>query len=188
MADLPEQDPLVFDPLSPVTRAERRTLLGLSALGIAMAKVPLVPTKLAFFGLDFAPSSQAMLLHMMALIIGFFMLAFLVYAASDLVSWFRNWSLRTRARDRAEAMADLSMSEADREALKISRLRANRTVYFDEQLDSLIGKSIGGPAIRATGLSAGVLALRMAFELLVPMLVSGYAFSSLAYFASSLKP
>jgi hypothetical protein len=36
----------VRDPLSEVTRKERRILLGTSALGIIVAKVGLVPTKI----------------------------------------------------------------------------------------------------------------------------------------------
>src|SRR5436305_2954409 len=64
------------DPLSEVTRKERRTLLGVAALGIVVAKAGIVPSRISALGVEFGKTDQATLLRMLALIIGYFLLAF----------------------------------------------------------------------------------------------------------------
>ena len=59
MSDVLTLDLVVYDPLTEITRKERRFLLGASALGIALVKVPLVPTKFSVLGLEFTPTNQA---------------------------------------------------------------------------------------------------------------------------------
>ena len=54
MADLLNEDLISFDPLSEVTRKERRALLGISVLGGALVNIALVPEKLSTFGIEFA--------------------------------------------------------------------------------------------------------------------------------------
>jgi hypothetical protein len=75
------------DPLSDVTRTERRNLLGVSAIGIVIAKSALVPSKITALGIEFDPSDQRALLKMLAAIVFYFLLAFVIYAISDLVEW-----------------------------------------------------------------------------------------------------
>ena len=75
------------DPLSAVTRTERRTLLGVSALGIVIAKSGLVPSKINALGIEFDHADQRALLKMLSAIVTYFLIAFLIYAASDLVAW-----------------------------------------------------------------------------------------------------
>jgi hypothetical protein len=51
MSDVkPPSEVRIQDPLSDVTRAERKTLLGLSAVGIVIAKSGLVPSKISALG------------------------------------------------------------------------------------------------------------------------------------------
>jgi hypothetical protein len=52
MTDVLTQDLVSYDPLSEVTRKERRALLGLSLLGVALVKVPLIPEKFTKSGSD----------------------------------------------------------------------------------------------------------------------------------------
>ena len=75
------------DPLSEVTRAERRTLLGVSAVGIVIAKSGLVPSKISTLGIEFDHADQRVLLRMTSAIVFYFLVAFLIYAASDLLAW-----------------------------------------------------------------------------------------------------
>lgn len=75
------------DPLSQVTRAERRMLLGVSALSIFVTRTGLIPTKISALGVDFEQSDQRALLVVMALVVGYFLGAFLVYGFTDYLSW-----------------------------------------------------------------------------------------------------
>jgi len=75
------------DPLSKVTRSERRTLLGASAIGIVMKAAGLVPTRISALGIEFSQTDQRALLRAFAAIISYFLIAFLVYAASDFLAW-----------------------------------------------------------------------------------------------------
>lgn len=79
------RDPLslVKDPLSEVTRKERRALLGISAIGLAMVNANLVPSKISALGIDFNALDQVVLLRSLGFVILFFLLAFIIYAASD---------------------------------------------------------------------------------------------------------
>ena len=78
---------LLRNPLSEVTRSERRTLLGASAVGIIIVKTGLVPSKISALGIEFSQADQKSLLFAIAAIITYFLAAFMVYAASDFLSW-----------------------------------------------------------------------------------------------------
>jgi hypothetical protein len=78
---------LLGDPLSKVARAERRTLLGVSAVGIVIAKSGLVPSKITALGIEFDQADQSIILRMLAWVVIYFLVAFLIYALSDLLAW-----------------------------------------------------------------------------------------------------
>jgi hypothetical protein len=75
------------DPLSEVTRKERRLLLGISALGIVIVKSGLVPSKVEALGIQFTQTNQQALILALGAVIGYFLVAFVLYAASDLTAW-----------------------------------------------------------------------------------------------------
>lgn len=75
------------DPLSQVTRAERRMLLGISALSIFVTSTGLIPTKISALGVDFGQSDQRALLLVLALVVAYFLGAFVVYGLTDYLSW-----------------------------------------------------------------------------------------------------
>jgi hypothetical protein len=75
------------DPLSQVTRAERRMLLGSSALSVFMIKTGLIPTRISALGVDFAQSDQRAILVVLALVVTYFLGAFIVYGLTDYLSW-----------------------------------------------------------------------------------------------------
>jgi len=77
----------VRDPLSEVTRRERRSLLGVSTLGIIMTKTGLIPEKITTFGVVFTETHQKSLLFLVAFIVVYFLISFVIYAWSDFVSW-----------------------------------------------------------------------------------------------------
>lgn len=75
------------DPLSEVTRVERKTLLGVSTIGIMIAASGLVPSKISALGIEFDRANQAALLRLLSGVVAYFLTAFVVYAISDFVSW-----------------------------------------------------------------------------------------------------
>lgn len=84
----PPQDLIrLRDPLAEVTRKERRSLLGVSMLGIAIALADLVPTEIAGFGVKLSQSNQSTLMVLVGLVCLYYLLAFCIYAASDYVLW-----------------------------------------------------------------------------------------------------
>ena len=90
MADhLLSKDLITYDPLSETTRKERTSLLGLAMLGVALVKIPLVPKKFSALGVDFADINQARFVQLYALVIGYYVTAFAIYAVSDYVAWRR---------------------------------------------------------------------------------------------------
>ena len=97
MSDVRHSDLVTYDPLSEVTRRERRALLGLSMLGLALVKIPLVPSKLAAFGIEFSDMSRQNFALMYALVVGYFLAAFIIYALSDFIAWRRSEVIRYSA-------------------------------------------------------------------------------------------
>ena len=97
MSDVRERDLVTYDPLSEVTRRERKALLGLSMLGLALVEVPLVPSKVAAFGIEFSDLSRQNFALMYALVVGYFLVAFLIYALSDFIAWRRSEVIRYSA-------------------------------------------------------------------------------------------
>ena len=81
-----EQDLIAYDPLTDVTRNERRSLLGVSMLGVALVKVPLVPAKFAALGVEFAQINQRTFLALYSLLVVYYLVAFGIYALTDLVA------------------------------------------------------------------------------------------------------
>lgn len=78
---------LLGDPLSEEARKERRNLLGLSAVGIAIAKIGLLPTKIAALGIEFNAASRPLLMKAFAGVVAYFLAAFIIYSSADFVCW-----------------------------------------------------------------------------------------------------
>jgi hypothetical protein len=76
-----------IDPLSDVTRKERVYLLGISAISIAIVFTGLIPTEIRTFGIKFGEANRSSLLIILALVVAYFLVAFLSYALSDLAEW-----------------------------------------------------------------------------------------------------
>jgi hypothetical protein len=75
------------DPLSSVTRNERKFLLAASAIGLIVVQAGLVPTKIAALGIEFSQIDQKILLKAIGVIVLYFLFAFILYASSDFVAW-----------------------------------------------------------------------------------------------------
>lgn len=101
------------DPLTEVSRKERTALLGIATVGIIVAKTGFVPSKISALGIDFSFTDQKMLYRALAGVIGYFVVAFILYAASDFVAWRVAWmnAMRAATRARHERKASESASE-----------------------------------------------------------------------------
>lgn len=75
------------DPLSDVTRKERKFLLGISVLSITLVKAGIMPTKLTVLGVEFGKTDQQSLLWVLGLITLYFLIAFMIYASSEFLAW-----------------------------------------------------------------------------------------------------
>ena len=91
----------VRDPLTEVTRKERRLLLGMCVLGIVLVKTGLVPTKISAFGIEFSHTDQKSILIILAFVVSYFLVAFIIYGISDFIAWrlaFRAAAIAARER------------------------------------------------------------------------------------------
>lgn len=78
---------LLRNPLSEITRKERRTLLAVSALVIALRYSNLVPTQITALGITLSATQQASALLLLGAAVAYFCVAFSTYALSDFVKW-----------------------------------------------------------------------------------------------------
>lgn len=76
----------VRDPLSAITRKERTYLLGTSILAFAFVHAGLLPVKIAALGVEFSQTDQKALFRLVAIIVGYFLAAFLGYGVSDFIT------------------------------------------------------------------------------------------------------
>lgn len=90
MRDPGPEDYLV-DPLSEITRKERRNLLLATMVGVLVSKAGLVPTKLAAFGVELAAPAQKTFVLLVALSVLYFIGAFLTYGISDFLIWRKKY-------------------------------------------------------------------------------------------------
>ncbi len=90
--------------MTDVTFRERRTLLVVCAIGLIIAKTGLIPTKITAFGIEFSATDQQTMLAIIALIIAYFLLTFVVYAAGD----FLSSEIRYASSARAGAMESIA--------------------------------------------------------------------------------
>ncbi len=101
MTDPAARDLLLGDPLSDVTRKERRMLLAISLLGVGLVKTGLVPTKIEALGVEFDKANQQALLFLLAIVAVYFFSAFLIYAAADFLVATGLTTVRRRAKTRS---------------------------------------------------------------------------------------
>lgn len=87
MSDKEPPEILLQDPVSEATRNERRSLLGISTVAIAIVKTGLVPSKISALGIEFSEADKSTLLWILTAVVLYFLLAFLIYGLSDFLAW-----------------------------------------------------------------------------------------------------
>ena len=104
---------LLRDALSEVARKERRSLLGISLFGITLKIGGMVPSKIPSLGIEFQLANQQALLLIVASIILYFIVAFIIYAASDYLSWkleIKSWALEKAVSENEEVYHIIALS------------------------------------------------------------------------------
>lgn len=148
---------LIKDPLSEVTRRERKTFLGVSILAIAVIKANLIPNKIAAFGIEIDHVNHQALVTLLTAVVVYFLLVFIAYAYSDFLGWrIAFWEAsRTRSIERekiekavAEGADDDSpvVAECYRRQLALSE-KAIPTSALRAFLDFLLPIIVGIAAI-----------------------------------------
>lgn len=87
MANETSEELLLRDPLSEVTRKERRFLLGLSFISIVLAKTGFIPTKIPALGIELPRVDQDAILWIMIVLVLYALIAFVAYAVPDFMRW-----------------------------------------------------------------------------------------------------
>jgi len=139
---MPEDAPwrrLLDDPLKEVTRKERRALLGVSVVGVMVAKTGILPTKIEAMGINFVPGDKSFLLLLFAGIISYFLVMFVVYGISDFVVWQKSYHDFVDRLEFEETERQYHVEEAGAKNVVIGIAAVNRP---KEAWKSILGKAI----------------------------------------------
>lgn len=88
-----ESDPSSFlgDPLSVISRLERRNLLIASTVGLLAGHVGLIPTRISALGLEFDAPAQSAFLVVLGLVVFYMASAFFIYSIADFFIWRKRY-------------------------------------------------------------------------------------------------
>lgn len=115
------------EPLNETTRKSRRNLLAAAVVGVVIAKVGLVPTKISAFGVDFTSANQESLLLLLACAIGYFGVTFVVYLYSELIAW--QLVFRSKELEQLKEEAEREVRSRDSDIERFFHKRTRKT-YF----------------------------------------------------------
>lgn len=112
----------IADPLNDETRKVRKTLLIWCLASAAITLGKLFPSEISALGMKVTPANHAALMLLMAAIISYHLVAFLVYASADFAHWYVNhrsteWEDDTANYEvyKTELLARSKLSEEDRQ-------------------------------------------------------------------------
>src|SRR5215813_9620542 len=100
------------DFLSDVTRSERRVLLGVCAIGLAIAWIGLTPSGISVLGIEFHATNQRTILNLVSVIIAYFFFEFLIHATKEYLAWGTK-------KDRVAMMRELRRIAGEQEMQRI---------------------------------------------------------------------
>lgn len=155
----------VSDPLSEVTRKVRRSLLGVSILSIAVVKAGLLPGKITALGIELSIKNQQSLTMLFSMIVGYFLITFIVYSFSDFIAWKLRF---VKAYDEARQ----SMEKFEKE--KSNKPDSNISIIYNALKPKMIRKFIYPTSI-----------VRGALEFILPVAFGAYSVFALHYFTAS---
>ncbi len=134
-------------------------------LGVAVAQAGLLPTEISALGIKFSPSGQGVLLLLFGLVCAYYLIAFLVYAASDYISW--KMALR-------DAFQRIWTGPRERETEPESEEEALRQIQRQESLEEFIQKK-NSTILIAELMLLPISRLRVVFDFVLPVVVGTYS-------------
>ena len=156
------------DPLSDVTRKERRSLLGVSMLGIAIAQAGLVPTEIASLGVKLTEANQSTVLVLLGCVCLYYLAAFVAYAATDYVAW--KTALRDAIVEAWTQPREVEKEKSEQEVYReIERSQRLETYLQTKNATTIIAELLVLPASR----------VRATLEFILPVVVGFFACSVL---------
>ena len=124
----------VSDPLSEVSRRERRGLLGLSLASVAIVYANLIPSQISAVGLTIDEINESALLLVLSLAVAYFLVAFVIYAYSDFVGWRLRLSeaeiAATRRREEFEEWFVRTGGPEDNDSKELSSAYSRLTLWW----------------------------------------------------------
>ncbi len=115
----------VSDPLRIETKRVRKTLLIWCLASAAITLAKLFPSEITALGMKVTPTSHAVLLGLMAAIVSYHLVAFIVYASADFTHWYINHRSTEWEDDvanyetyKTELLAKTKLSEEDRQFME----------------------------------------------------------------------
>jgi len=84
MPQMTVEELLLRNPLSKVTRQERSRLLLSALVSLAVSKGGILPKQISTLGVEFSLSNREAMLVLLAIVVGYFLLAFLIYGYYDI--------------------------------------------------------------------------------------------------------
>ncbi len=173
-------EPSVTDPLSEVTRAERKSLLASCVIGLAISVGGLVPGKIETFGIEVSASQELSLLQILAGVITYFLFGFSIYAWSDLK---RRESLTALARTRLRPTMDSALEDFKRAEKELaSKDPEKMTALFSDKRFMRLAALSDEAKLAQRVTKAG--AVRVAFDVYLPIFI---AFGSIVTVLASAK-
>ena len=154
----PDPSGFLADPLSDVSRRERRNLLIASTVGVLIAQVGLVPTHISALGIDFPAPAQSSFLLLVAAVVGYFVIAFLIYAFADFILW------RKKRHDYLVAV-EIELDSMTPDDVEMQRLNVPSISWYYRW-------------------SPAAAYARVFFEFVIPLLVGLYALGALLFRAA----
>lgn len=161
---------MVRDPLSELTRKERRNLLAVSAIAWAIVKTGLVPTEISNLGITFTTKDRSALLFVLAVFVTYFLLAFVVYAIADWLA--QTWAHRLALKAEGDEMA----------ASWRTKINAPGTADMPalERMEKQLADHFEASTARLRRATTPIVAVRWMFEFALPIGAGIYAIRVLA--------
>ncbi len=180
MPEKKDIDSLFHDPLSEVTRKERRMLLIVSLVGIAITKAGLIPSQIKALGINFASSDQKSLYFLVSAIVIYFIIAFFIYSASDFLVLYRSYY-----EDRRREMIKSEMDKYEFEQRGLGGFTDPEMIEMEVD-DKLLMSQLRIGKFSIHELTKPTILLRAFFEFILPIGVGIY--SAYLLIAISLVP
>jgi hypothetical protein len=178
--------PKLTNPLSEETRKARLYLLGMGAAGIAIVFTGLLPTEIRTLGITFAEADRNSLLLIFALVVAYFLAAFVSYALSDYLEWrsakreLAMIQLRKHFREQRTEM-EHKLTDTQRPVVPPTSEVRRFPLEGQEALDAIdkAERELSEVSGRTIRFAESIIRLRFAFEFLIPPIVGLFSIAAL---------